>query len=190
MRQAGTDRRAMRTQQLLVEALVGLMHTKRYSAISVREITDAANVGRSTFYAHFTDKEDLLALSVRQMVGSLEQDVPGPRNTLAPSLGLFHHVAEIREVQPMMARRHLNLFLDVLQAELSALFVERLAPRVQRGKPTVVPVPLLAAMTAGMLITAVRTWAESGMSPTAEEVNRSFTVAAEAALRAGLRAAE
>jgi hypothetical protein len=41
-----------------------------------------------------------------------------------------------------------------------------------------------------MLITAVRTWAEAGVPVPAEEVNRSFTVAAEAALRAGLRAAE
>jgi hypothetical protein len=50
-----------------------------------------------------------------------------------------------------------------------------------------VPVPLLAAMLAGMLITAVRTWLESGMTEPAEEVNRCYRVAAEAALRAGLR---
>ena len=67
------------------------------------------------------------------------------------------------------------------------MFAARLAPRVPAEGDTVVPVPLLAAMLAGMLITAMRTWVESGMAVKIEEVNRSYVVAAEAALRAGLR---
>jgi hypothetical protein len=48
-------------------------------------------------------------------------------------------------------------------------------------------VPVLAAMVAGMLISAVRSWLESGPTTPVETANRSFTIAAEAALRAGLR---
>jgi len=189
MRQEGTDRRSQRTRQLLIEALADLMHGKRYSAISVQEIADRANVGRSTFYAHFTDKDDLMLQGVRQMVGNLEPGPPGPTNTLAPSLGLFHHVAEGRNLSHSMAHgRVLSMFFDALQVELTAMFVERLEPR-RPSTPTRVPVPLLAAMVAGMLITAVRTWIESGMVVPAEDANRSFTIAAEAALRAGLRPA-
>jgi AcrR family transcriptional regulator len=185
-----TDRRTLRTRQLLVDALRDLLHAKRYSAISVRDITDRANVGRSTFYAHFTDKDDLLVESVRRMVGQLVHDVPGARNTLAPSLGLFHHVIEGRDLYVTMAHgRHLGLFLEALQAELTALFAERLAPRLPDNTEPTVPAPLLAAMIAGMLITTMRIWLESDLSMTAEEVNRSFTVAAESALRAGLRPA-
>ena len=188
MRQVGTDRRSERTRKLLMEALTGLIQTKRYESITVQEITERANVGRSTFYAHFTDKDDLLVGGVQNMVGSLEYDEPGPRNTLAPSIGLFHHVEAHSAHYQMMARGlHFTLFLDALQSELTALFADRLAPRVpDEGEPRV-PVPLLAAMLAGMLITAVRTWLESDMTATAEEVNRSFLVAAEAAVRAGLR---
>jgi AcrR family transcriptional regulator len=183
-----TDRRTLRTRQLLTEALGELVRTKRYEAITVQEIADRANVGRSTFYAHFTDKDDLVADSVRRMVGGLEADPPDARNTLSPSLGLFHHVEAFAEHYLMMARgRHLTLFLDALQAELAAMFVDRLSPRVPEHGTTRVPVPLLAAMLAGMLITAVRTWLESDMAAPAEEVNRSYRVAAEAALRAGLR---
>jgi hypothetical protein len=88
----------------------------------------------------------------------------------------------------MMARGlHFTLFLDALQGELTAMFADRLAPRVPADGAPRVPVPLLAAMLAGMLITAVRTWLESDMTASAEEVNRSFLVAAEAAVRAGLR---
>jgi AcrR family transcriptional regulator len=187
MRLESTDRRSQRTRQLLVEALTDLMRGKRYSSISVQEITDRANVGRSTFYAHFTDKDDLMVHSVRLMVGNLEPGAPSPTNTLAPSLGLFHHVAGGRDLNHSMAHgRLLSVFFDALQTELTAMFIERLEPRLP-STPTRVPVPLLAAMVAGMLITAVRTWIEGDMAVPAEDANRSFTIAAEAALRAGLR---
>ena len=189
MRLESTDRRSQRTRQLLVDALASLMSDKRYSAISVQEITDRANVGRSTFYAHFTDKDDLMVHGVRQMVGNLEAGAPSATNTLAPSLGLFHHVAEGRNLNHSMAHgRLLSMFFDALQTELTAMFVERLEPRLPpTPTPTRVPVPLLAAMVAGMLITAVRTWIETDMAVPAEDANRSFAIAAEAALRAGLR---
>lgn len=188
MRQNGTDRRALRTRQLLTQAITDLLLTKRYESITVQEITERANVGRSTFYAHFTDKDDLLIDGVRRMVGELEHDQPDARNTLSPSLGLFHHVDGHSQHYLMMARgRHLGLFLDALQKELTAMFVGRLAPRVPESGTTRIPVPLLAAMLAGMLITTVRTWLESDLGASAEEVNRSYVTAAEAALRAGLR---
>jgi AcrR family transcriptional regulator len=187
MREGSTDRRSQRSRQLLIEALADLMHTKRYSSISVQEISDRANVGRSTFYAHFQDKDDLLVQGVRQMVGSLEHSAPGPRNTLAPSLGLFRHLAAGRDLNVSMAHgRHLSLFFDALQTELAATFAERMTARLP-PTATTVPVPLLAAMVAGMLITAARSWLESGPITSAEAANRSFTIAAEAALRAGLR---
>jgi AcrR family transcriptional regulator len=190
MRQDSTDRRSLRSRQLLIDALAGLMLSQRYESITVQQITEQANVGRSTFYAHFTDKDDLLASTVRRMVGGLETDEPGPRNTLSPSIGLFHHVGDHAGHYLMHSRgRHLSLFLDALQSELTAMFVARLAPRVPAEGETAVPVPLLAAMLAGMLITAMRTWVESGMAATIEDVNRSYRVAAESALRAGLRPA-
>jgi AcrR family transcriptional regulator len=187
MRQVSTDRRSQRSRRLLIDALADLMHHKRYSAISVQEITDRANVGRSTFYAHFTDKDDLLVQGVRQMVSSLDYSVPGPKNTLAPSLGLFHHLAAGSNLKLSMAHgRHLSLFFDALQTELAAMLAERMTPRLP-STPTTVPVPMLAAMVAGMLISAVRSWLESDLATPVETANRAFTVAAEAALRAGLR---
>ncbi|MEO6091426.1 MAG: TetR family transcriptional regulator, partial [Novosphingobium sp.] len=54
------DRRALRTRQALHQALIQLITERDYDTISVSDIADAANVGRSTFYAHFTDKDDLL----------------------------------------------------------------------------------------------------------------------------------
>jgi AcrR family transcriptional regulator len=54
------DRRIQKTLQLLEGALTALIAEKEYDDITVQEILDRANVGRSTFYAHFENKDQLL----------------------------------------------------------------------------------------------------------------------------------
>lgn len=56
----GIDRRSRRTRQALHQALIRLIVERGYDEVTVADITEAADTGRSTFYAHFTDKDDLL----------------------------------------------------------------------------------------------------------------------------------
>src|SRR3981189_3348046 len=53
------DRRIPRTRAMLQHALTSLILKKGYEAITIQDICDEANVGRSTFYAHYTSKDDL-----------------------------------------------------------------------------------------------------------------------------------
>ena len=55
------DRRIKRTQKLLQEALISLTLEKGYDAVTIREITERADVGYTTFFRHYPDKEALLA---------------------------------------------------------------------------------------------------------------------------------
>ena len=59
-KQERTDRRIDRTVTALRKALIDLILEKHYDSITVQDIIDRANVGRSTFYTHFRDKEDVL----------------------------------------------------------------------------------------------------------------------------------
>ena len=91
------DRRIARTQKLLREALHTLIHERDYDSIAVKEILDRANVGRSAFYMHFHDKDDLLAASFHDIFGSVPSMrlETGDRRTeriLWFSLPIFEHL--------------------------------------------------------------------------------------------------
>src|SRR5262245_40478418 len=71
------DRRVQRTPQVLQEALVALILEKGYEAVTIQHVIDRANVGRSTFYAHFHDKEELLLSEFERLWSQLEQHLDG-----------------------------------------------------------------------------------------------------------------
>ncbi len=54
------DRRKLRSRRSLQHALLKLMLTKPYDKITIQNIVDGANVGRSTFYAHYRHKDDFV----------------------------------------------------------------------------------------------------------------------------------
>jgi AcrR family transcriptional regulator len=72
------DRRIEKTQRLLREALVSLIHEKNYDTIVVKEILHRANVGRSTFYTHFRDKDELLVSGIHEIIHSAESQRQRP----------------------------------------------------------------------------------------------------------------
>jgi AcrR family transcriptional regulator len=97
------DRRIARTRQLLHETLFALASEYGYDTVTVQDVLDRAGVARSTFYAHFRDKDDLLLSGFQRMRESL------PGNLLSTSskhgadhpgfgLSLFEHVGENREL--------------------------------------------------------------------------------------------
>lgn len=56
-----TDRRVRRTKALLLQSLIQLMETKDVKDISVKELSDLADINRGTFYLHYSDVYDMLA---------------------------------------------------------------------------------------------------------------------------------
>lgn len=75
-----SDRRSRRSRRVLWEALLALMHEQDWATISVQMICDRADVARSTFYAHFPTKQDLLDEGFANGAAQLE--------TLAAGAGL------------------------------------------------------------------------------------------------------
>jgi AcrR family transcriptional regulator len=71
-----TDRRVRRTHRRLKEALLELIEERDYDGITIEEITERADVARSTFYSHFGSKEDLLFRGFDAWVEGLAEGPP------------------------------------------------------------------------------------------------------------------
>jgi AcrR family transcriptional regulator len=101
-----SDRRVQRTRRLLHRALMSLILEKKYEFITVQEILDRADVGRSTFYMHFQDKDELLFSGFQYLQSFLESvqeastTVPGKsyERIIGFSLAMFEHAHEYRRV--------------------------------------------------------------------------------------------
>src|SRR5579864_8203903 len=65
------DRRVQRTHTLLRDALMALIEERGYEPILIPDITDRANVSRTTFYLHFRDKDDLLFTTMEELYDNL-----------------------------------------------------------------------------------------------------------------------
>ncbi len=70
-----SDRRARRTRELLIHALLELIETRHYDQISVQDIVERADVGRSTFYAHYENKDALLMGGFEHLLEMLVQQI-------------------------------------------------------------------------------------------------------------------
>ena len=164
-RDSNLDRRVRRTRRRLHEALASLIHEKSYDDIAVKEILGRADVGRSTFYAHFRDKDALLGSGVRDMLRA--GGTPPPRRSVRPadhvlrfSLALFEHIAQSRDANPATVPEHLTVVHDRLERGLAEFLFDELArigPRGLHADPDV-PLELLAQHVAATFLVVLRWW--------------------------------
>jgi len=162
---------------MLSEALVALMLEKRYDTITVQEIIDRANVGRSTFYSHFLDKEDLLQDEVERLVDTLvgHMDQSDSGNHIIPSLELLRHVHDSHAlIRALVRGRAIEPVLKTMQAHLSLHVESRLARQMTPGTQPTVPLPVVAQHVAGALLTLFQWWLERDMPEPPEQLNEYF----------------
>lgn len=154
------DRRSQRTRQLLSEALVQLIQEKEYGSITVSDIIERANVGRSTFYAHYRDKDDLFADQLDRVIEFLNQNAPHPDELpFFPSLGLFQHVGDHYELyKALLWGPGMDLLTRHLQKSLSLRVEQGLQ---KSGRDFDVPLPILASFITGSFLTLLKWWLEN-----------------------------
>ena len=130
------DRRVRRTRKTLHDALISLLLERNYDAITVQEILDRADVGRSTFYAHFGDKDELLVSGIHDLRITLDSEFQGGKssarrheNVVAFSRAMFEHVNGYRKVYyailhtrvwPHVSQRLQELLKELIERECKA----------------------------------------------------------------------
>jgi AcrR family transcriptional regulator len=173
---ARTDRRVLRTRDTLGDALVELMHEKPFDDITVQQVLDRAGVGRSTFYAHYRDKDDLFLSDVEdffKMFSTLLTRKGASPRRLAPVTELFSHVADAREFYLAMVSA--GKVSDV-QALGRGLFARSFEERLRLAGVALDTTELAAksCALAGSLFALLDWWLGRGMKPAAAEMDTLF----------------
>ena len=167
------DRRSQRTRHLLGEALVALIREKDYNTITVSDIIERANVGRSTFYAHYRDKDALFVGELDRVIEILSHRIPNQEESpFFPSLGLFRHVGEEYELyKALLWGSGIDLLIKHLQKSLS----HRIEQGLQKSERDFdIPLPILASFIAGSFLTLLKWWLENKMIYSPEEMDKIF----------------
>lgn len=166
------DRRINRTRALLFQSLSELMLEKRYEEITVQDIIDRANVGRSTFYAHFQDKESLseglLVHLLDSLTSAIETEKSDPQSLL-PGEELFEHIKNHYSMFKAMTSGHgFDMFFKKGQEYWSEQMTGRLQALLPAGQTPKVPIPVLAHHISGTFVNMLKWWIDNKMpySPT------------------------
>ena len=176
------DRRVERTRKLIQEALVSLILEKRYDKITVQEIIDKANVGRSTFYAHFQDKEDLLASNFANYTAQWDepQDEPehAPGNEsphILHSLEFFLHANEAYEFhQAMFEGGGAEVMIETGRQHMMADVQNHLMQMLGEDEKLAIPLPVITNFLAGGLLSVMVWWLKEKRPYPPEKINEMF----------------
>ena len=95
------DRRSQRTRKAVFDAFTRLVFSRRYTAIRTSDLIEAAGVGRSTFYEHFRNKDDVMVWAIDPIFAPLAEAAAGQASL--PRLGLvLDHLWERRALARVM----------------------------------------------------------------------------------------
>jgi AcrR family transcriptional regulator len=156
------DRRVRRTRRLLIEALLALIMEKGYSKITVQDILDRADVGRSTFYTHFHDREALLVACFDNVRDELRREIaamtPGtsPPDPTRPAAAIFAHAQRRRPVYRALCGKQGGIIvIGHLNELVRGLLLEHLQPHLAAAgadMPVEVAAEFYASATIGLLL--------------------------------------
>jgi AcrR family transcriptional regulator len=177
MKQDKQDRRSLRTRNLVNNALLALLFERRYETITVQDILDRANIGRSTFYTHYFDKEDVLESIVEQMLGTFDQEFArrNGEEGIVPGLELFEHVQQHYTYFQAILRGHAGEVLWTSAQNTLAKTIEQSLLSIYTDKPSSsIPMPLIAQYLAGAFLSLMQWWLDAEMPYTPEEMDEFF----------------
>jgi AcrR family transcriptional regulator len=172
------DERALRSRRRLGDAFLELIHEKSIEDVTVQEILERAAVGRSTFYLHFRDKNDLLLCQLErflEMMSTLLSTRNEASQRVVAVAEMFAHIESQRELYRILADAgRLNDFFDLAQDYFTRGIERRLR---ESGRFTKVPKSELNARSsalAGSLLSLLRWWLDRGAKEPPADMDKLF----------------
>jgi len=170
------DRRVSRTRRSIDAAFLVLLQTRGYESVGVSDIVREADVGRATFYEHYTSKDDLLRTQLHHVSGTMLRGglgLPG----LLDATPLFAHIRDVPMLYRLVAgrsaaARSLRILQEVMQDRAAVLLAEGLRVGATLRAPLTPPVA--TRLIVANLMALLAWWTESGMKETPAEMQALF----------------
>jgi AcrR family transcriptional regulator len=172
------DARVRRTRDALGDALIELIQEKPFESITIGDVLDRAGVGRSTFYVHYKDKDDLLWSDAEEFLELMSGWLSRKNETserVAPVRELFAHVAEGRRIyEAFVAMGRAEEFHQLARGCFARGIDARLAqiPRSMGLLPAVRGA--LAHALSGAMMALLESWLREGATRPAAEMDDLF----------------
>jgi AcrR family transcriptional regulator len=198
MKEVQVDRRVQRTRRLLQDALLALILEKGYEAITVQDILDRANLGRSTFYVHYRDKDDLLVSEFEhfklifraydaQLSAGAQRTTPAP----TPSLAFFRHAGEQHRLyKAMVGKQGSEIVRRYLYQYVADLMTSHLNRQIAQSKHLMVPREILVHYVVSSFMALLTWWLDHDMPYTAERMEEILNTLTVSGLRNALGSTE
>jgi AcrR family transcriptional regulator len=165
------DRRIARTRRQLREALVSLVIERGWDSVSVTDVCDRADIGRSTFYVHFADKEELMFSGFQTLEATLESVRKNAPGQFAFARELVVHAQDnlplFRALVATKTGRHVTSHLRAVSTRL--VLADLRALRLSGARQVQV-----AHYIAGGLVELMVTWLEGPTRRQANELADTF----------------
>ena len=173
-----TDARVRRTRDALGDALVALMQEKPFETITVQDVLDRAHVGRSTFYSHYSDKDDLLMSDADEFFErvSMGLSAQGDKSErVFPVREFFSHIAEARRfVNALSSSGKMHENLELARGHFARGIECRLAELPRGQSISESERPAVAFAHAGALLSLMTWWIDRGMAQSPAEMDELF----------------
>ena len=162
------DRRITKTRKAIYQAFLHLLNQKDYEAITVQEIIDLADVGRSTFYSHYESKELLLDELCQKLFHHLFERAEhlSPQDYLAH---IFQHFKKNQDHVTSLLLSKNDYFIRQLRKELEHDVYPMVADELIKAHPTL-PHSYLKHLVVSHFIETLSWWLKKGKSYTEQEV--------------------
>src|SRR6476620_7187655 len=172
------DARVRKTRDALGDALVTLMQEKPFDSITVQDVLDRAQVGRSTFYSHFTDKDDLLLSDADEFFEGIAMalSVHGDKSDrVFPVKEFFMHINDARQfVNALKSSGKLHENFELAQGHFARGIERRFKELPRAANIPESERAIRAYANAGALLSLLTWWIDRGMKEKPEEMDRLF----------------
>ncbi|MEL1134174.1 TetR/AcrR family transcriptional regulator [Desulfitobacterium sp. THU1] len=181
------DRRVIRTKAAIRSAMISLIEEKGFEALSVKDITDKANINRSTFYLHYVDKFDLFDQTLEGITQDLHRilteiitltpdDLQDIKMPYAVVVKVFEYFLANAALMKTVLGTKGNIALQNKMKKImwSALFEKNFSPLIKKEN-LVVPFEYFASYIAAAHFGVIQQWLENGCRETPEEMARILT---------------